>query len=1129
MTPPKRDAATERQVEAADPAFSVWLGANAGSGKTRVLTDRVARLLLSGVSPQNVLCLTYTKAAASEMQNRLFRRLGTWAMEEDAALAARLDKLGVSQARGPDTLARARRLFARAIETPGGLKIQTIHSFCAAILRRFPLEAGVTPGFTEMDAEDAAQLQSEVVAQLARDEPETVSALAAHLTDPDFSSICAEILGQGGAFPPQPARTAILDALGLPANAGCERLIADVATSLDAADLAALHSATARARGKQMQAFAPVLARWGAEGLTDAVFGALRAHCLTAEDAPAARALAKPVRAEIDDGLEKRFDEMVQSIVAAVDGFKALDVAEKTLALQRFAAAFLPAYEVAKATHGLLDFDDLIRRTHRLLSTPGLADWVLFRLDGGIEHVLVDEAQDTSPLQWQVIDRLTREFTDGEGRAHPGDRTLFVVGDVKQSIYSFQGAAPESFDAMRETFGARLAQVGARLNRLELEFSFRSAAPILEAVEATFHPGNRAGLGAGDWAQHRPFKVDLPGRVELWPMRTPGEKADEMPWWQPLDQPDPEHHRTLLARDVARAASQIIGRQTIRDEAGAPRPAHAGDILVLVQSRGPLFHEIIAACKDEGITVAGADVLKLGEELAVRDLLSLLRFLDTPEDDLSLAEALRSPLFGWSEDALYRLAHGRDGRYLWQELRGSRGRHSDTVAMLDDLRDQADFERPYDLLERILTRHGGRRRLVARLGEEATDGIDALLARALAHERHAVPSLTGFIAEQDATSIDVKRQAEGRGDKLRVMTVHGSKGLESPIVILPDTGEQNRLRKLSARMLPGPDGAPVWTPGKDDAPARVRTLRDAAIEKRVEESRRLLYVAMTRAEQWLIVGGAGKPGTRGDTWYEQIHEGLTGAEALPHPNLEGGLILQSTNWPPPKAPAAGRVPNTGTETRTPDTLPGWALSSVSAPVRRPPPLSPSNLGGAKALAGADALPEAEATARGSRIHLLLEDLAGHPPGLWAERAEALLPDPTERADALDEASAVLSEPALAHLFAPDALTEVSLVAHLPALGSQLLSGAVDRLMVTADTVLAIDFKTNATVPTHPADVPEGLLRQMGAYAAALREIYSVRRVETALLWTRTATLMPLPQALIDAALARAGSAVQERT
>ncbi|MDX1781239.1 MAG: 3'-5' exonuclease, partial [Thalassovita sp.] len=546
------------------------------------------------------------------------------------------------------------------------------------------------------------------------------------------------------------------------------------------------------------------------------------------------------------------------------------------------------------------------------------------------------------------------------------------------------------------------------------------------------------------------------------------------------------------------------------------REVQAGDFLILVQRRSDLFAEIIRACKEQGLAIAGADRLKVGAELAVRDLAALMNFLATPEDDYSLAVTLKSPLFGWDEQALFDLAHRREERHLWQALRRRREEFPEVMGVLDDLRDLADYLRPYDLIERILTRHDGRRKLLARLGAEAEDGINAFLSQALAYERSAIPSLIGFLQWMETDELEIKRQMDSAGDRIRVMTVHGAKGLEAPIVILPDTGKRNV--QLRDDVLTD-DGQVMWRSASGQMPPRMQAARDRRLAAEAAERDRLLYVAMTRAEKWLIVAAAGDLGTDGASWYEKIGSAMErmGAGAHDFP-FGAGLRLSHGDW-------GGEVMATATGAETRETvLPDWAEARAQLPEPTPQTLSPSDLGGAKALPGEDNLDEEAAKKRGRQIHLLLEHLPDVPQSDWPDMARKLLSrgadtaEKTEIPALLDEAARVLTAADLQPLFAGDALAEVPISADIAALDGQRIHGTIDRLIVTEKTVLAVDFKTNAVVPATVDDCPLGLIRQMAAYAHALARIYPGHEVKTALLWTRDARLMPLPDALLTHSL-----------
>jgi ATP-dependent helicase/nuclease subunit A len=1069
--------ALDAQTRAARPDASTWLSANAGSGKTRVLTDRVARLLLSGVSPQRILCLTYTKAAATEMQNRLFARLGEWAMMEDAALRAALSALGEADL-APETLSRARRLFARAIETPGGLRILTIHSFCASLLRRFPLEAGVSPGFVELDDRAAKLLRADIIEEMAVAEPGPLARAARYFSGDGLADLLAEVARHpegfaANPFPPDDAADLLasvflgdedqLKSLLLPALAAGTSTDVKAAATLTKLDLAA----------PSLESLAAL------EGLFLFSASAAAPFAAKLEAFP-----TKGTRAALGPVLD-RLQAFMRRVEAARPRRLALRAADKTETLGALARAFLPRWQARKAAQGFLDFDDLILRARDLLSDPSVAAWVLFRLDGGIDHVLVDEAQDTAPDQWRVVELLTQEFTAGEG-TQTGGRTLFVVGDKKQSIYSFQGADVAAFDEKQALFQRKFEAARQEFQVLPLQYSFRSSPAILDLVDAALDGRNPAALG--EEVRHRATNTALPGRVDLWPLIADEAEAEDSPFEDPVDLIRDSHPVARLAARIAEEIDLLLTRGEQIPTAKGPRPMTAGDVLILVQSRGAIFDEVIRACKARGLPIAGADRLMLTEELAVKDLIALLKFLATPEDDLSLACLMRSPLLGLSEADLFRLSR-RKG-YLWEAVRGL---EAPWVAVLHDLRDQVDFLRPFELLQRMLIRHDGRRRLVARLGHEAEDAVDELLNLALSYESSAVPSLTGFLSWLEQDEAQVKRQAEGAGGRIRVMTVHGSKGLEAEVVFLPQTND----RKANDRgaMLEDAEGRIYARVPSAEAPPEIAALLAARQAREAEENLRLLYVALTRARSWLVVCGAGEAKSEG-AWHGIVAQGMA---KLATEKLAFGLRHAQGDWPAPVPPVV--VPMAEAPP-----LEAWAFAPAEKFERPPALLTPSGLGGAKALAGLG--DEAEiAMARGTALHLLLQHLPDHPPEAWAQVALGLGAE-----SELETASRLILNRDLAEVFT--GLPEVELTGIWQ---GQRMIGSIDRL-VLRPRPLIVDFKSNRAVPSRPEEVPEGILRQMAAYRALVEQCLGP--ADCAVLWTATGALMDLPEAVLEATVSR---------
>ena len=1148
-----RDPATERQVQAAQPDRSTWLAANAGSGKTRVLTNRVARLLFRDTRPEQILCITYTKAAAAEMQNRLFHTLGEWAMLPDSRLRQKLDALGETELT-PKRLRHARTLFACAIETPGGLQIQTIHAFCARLLRRFPLEAGVSPQFVEMDDHDMNRLIYQIVQSMAEGpQAALLDGLAAQLGGADsLRKVVLQVVSNRGAFPQHPLPwLRLLERFSLPPTITEQALIEQVFQRGDLDLLAQLRTRLEESSGKRDQGAAKKLLSLAVDNPTVADMALLEGVFL---NGPAAK---EPYAAKIGKFPAKALRQTIAPLMPALEALMmrveqarpqrlGLAAAQRSMALQNFAAAFLPLYAQEKQQRGWLDFDDLIQKSGDLLQDSSVADWVLFRLDRGVDHVLIDEAQDTSPAQWDVIDKLTQEFSSGEG-ARDLQRTIFVVGDKKQSIYSFQGADPTAFDDMAGVFEERLKGANRKLQRLHLEYSFRSAPVILKLVDMLFAGQEKAGFSAQE--HHRAFKTALPGRVDLWPLvpRTAG--AEQPPWSDAREYIHPRPPAKLLAEQVATFIHGLIhSGETIPVTTGdgsiQRRPVRPEDVLILVQRRSDLFTEIIAACKARKLLIAGKDRLKVAAELAVKDVMALLRFLATPADDLSLAEALKSPIFGWTEQQLFSLAHHRPpGCSLGQALRNQSAHHGKTVDILEDLRNKTDYLRPYELLERILTRHGARQHLMGRLGPEAEDGIDALLGQALAYETTEIPSLTGFVAWATTDAFEVKRQLSEAGDMARVMTVHGAKGLEAPIVILPDTMFTKR-NPGADQLLRTTDQQLLWNTRDSERPDHLHEAVAAQQQKEQEERMRLLYVAMTRAQSWLIVAGAGEvkedkeDGAK--NWYDHVQEGIQRVADAVNTGAVQGIVVQHVQrekgrggnyYPDGEILRLGSGDWCAPEQQQDDQHSGQQLPDLPSHLLNPPPrqepvaepmvVNPSRLDGDKALPGEAGLRQDLAMARGTVIHRLLEALPAIPPAFQNDTAAQLLHQclhedhsfsESERDGMIQEAVEVLKSPALAEVFAEDALTEVGFSVTVD---GQPMQGVMDRVLVRPDKVVVIDFKTNATVPTAPEDCPEGILRQMGAYRRALATLYPDRSAEAAVLWTRTATMMPLPSPLLQ--------------
>lgn len=880
------------QTRAADPARSVFVTANAGSGKTTTLVSRVARLLLGGAAPSAILCVTYTKAAAAEMQARLFERLGKWAVMDDGELSQALAELDDSDpaSLAPARLSEARRLFARALETPGGLKIQTIHAFCEKLLRRFPIEAGVSPRFTVLENEAAVALSHAAREDLAR----------AALADADgpvgqaYSHFAVEL--DWGAFQEmlgvlEARRAELTDYVARVADGrapGPHRLTgADPDLSPDDIERDFMRWID-RGEARRMAELMATGAKTDKDRAGDLLhaldhdwsFAGLRLVFLTGSGSPRKSMATK--QAPPDAGVW--LTDIQAKYEATQNALRAARVAADTIRLLTLAQTHAALYEAAKTAHGALDFSDLVARTVELLTVRSTAAWVLYKLDGGVDHVLIDEAQDTAPEQWAIMRALTGEFFAGE----ESGRTVFAVGDEKQSIYSFQGARPERLRQEAQVYDRLITEAGGAFEGVPLDTSYRSTEDVLTFVDHVFADPERtrALVGeAGEIPRHVAARVGQRGAIDLWPLFMDEAAPDRDAWDDPVDQEGVAGARKRMARALAEEIKLQVesGAAVVDRDTRAPRACGYGDFLILVRRRDATFEEIIRALKGAGVPVAGADRLKLSSHIVFDDLKALARFVLFPGDDLSLAEVLRSPFCDVNEASLYALAGQKDRQGLWRELKRRADerpewRHAlDLLGAARAVRDRDPFGFFSTLLNRVDSGGlSGRARVLIRLGREAEEAIDETLNQVLAAEGRGGTDLETCLALLEAADVEVKRELEGPRGEVRVMTVHGAKGLEAPVVILPDTTMKAKAQGLSLMPVALEQGGEAWLmcPGAkgEDCPAsgEARAAREARVN---DESLRLLYVALTRARDRVIVMGRGsKRAPEAGDWWSVIAE-----------------------------------------------------------------------------------------------------------------------------------------------------------------------------------------------------------------------------------------------------------------
>ena len=1168
VRPPPPPETVRVQAGAADPAVSAWVSANAGSGKTHVLAQRVVRLLLQGTDPSRILCLTYTRAAAANMSDRVFRTLAAWAMMPDAELAATLASLD-GEAPQAGRLARARRLFAQALETPGGLKIQTIHAFCEAVLHQFPLEANIAGHFELLDR----QMEKALLAEARRG----LITAASGAGKPALTDAFAHVLSLGGETGLDRLLAAIVE--------NREALALFIAEIGDGADHTPLFEAFGFAPHETAETVAA--AAWPLPGLPETEIAALARiaretdarvlldHILPGlegavqagtagerlealicglltkkREAYAASKFKKSLRDRLP-GIFERYSAAVVQLLVVADRHALFRTLEATSAAMLLADEMICRYQALKSARGFLDFADLISRTVALLSRPDAGPWVHYKLDRGIDHLLVDEAQDTSPGQWALIRRLTDEFFAGIGGRGETVRTVFAVGDEKQSIYSFQGAEPAAFAETGRHFRRAALDAEASFAPLQLTWSFRSVPDILEAVDRVFsHDGHRKGVVAEEGAiRHRPIRAGEAGHVEFWEPISPTEAEIPDDWRQPID-----HASAPAVRLAEMIADRVREWITTGEPLAAGRRPLPGDIMVLVRKRDRFVHALSRALKERGIDVAGADRLQLTDHIAVQDLIALARFVLQPQDDLSLAALLRGPAFALPEETLFEIAHPRgDGESLFAALRRlapARPALAAMVSRLDRLAGAARTLRPYEFFAGFLAgspdAEPARPRFVARLGPEAAEILDEFLNYCLAAERSGIHGLEALLAGLEKDAPEIRREMDQNRDEVRIMTVHAAKGLEAPVVVLVDPGSEafshGHLPTLVPFAFAGAGGKGfLWRAGKALANKTVRELEAAMTDRGTEEYRRLLYVGMTRAEDRLLICGyRGSRGPQSDTWADMVRRALGEAPetrqlAVPESAPPAFRFQVSKPSMSPVAP-----PHAG-ETAAP---------GFPEALRRPPPpadfmprpLSPSRA--AVLIDGGDAdartlsarplgaaAGDGTAMRRGTLVHRLLQALPAVPPAdrrgaahRYVDRAAADWPAPL-RDDMVGLAMAVLEDSRFRAAFAPGSRAEISIAGKLTIAGRERpVAGKIDRLAVGDRTVLLVDYKTGLPAPRNPAEVPESHLAQMALYRALLLPLYPDHAVVAALLYAEVPRLVPLPDEMLEAVLARLAAA-----
>jgi len=1103
--------ANTEQSTASDPSHSAWVEASAGTGKTKVLSDRVLRLLLDEVTPSKILCLTFTKAAAVEMNARIYGKLSKWAVMSDKDLFEELQSLYNNPhvlEQKPELEERARKLFAVVLDAPQPLKIETIHGFCEEILKRFPLEADVSPYFEVMDDRTSNEILDYLSKDIIKEGDQTedinmknaISFLTQNIKEKQWSDFLKEIIENRHAFIKtfsnfkniEEFQKSLLSKFNLKENTTKEDLIKDFKENLPRLIIKECAEALSQSSKVDKEHAAYLF-----QALEHFDYDIYKKAFLTKEGDGLAN-LAHKDAIKIRDSILADMGFELARVLDLEEKLKSIKVYEVTLAVATIALKLTQSYEKYKSRQSQLDYDDLIILTCRLLQKENVCSWVLYKLDNGIDHILIDEAQDTSPSQWQIVEALTNEFFSGLGKSQ-SKRTVFAVGDRKQSIFRFQGAEPERFDEMRHKYKNLISK--SDFKEVDLAVSFRSAKAVLEMVNKLFslEDAKKGVADNGSEVKHLPFRLGEGGLVELWPLVDLEEKEVDV-WEEPVVLKNEQSAITKLALKIAQKIKDMVSSGDILESKA--RPVRYQDFMVLVKKRKPFMEEFVKACKKTGVAITGIDRLNLLEEIAVEDLISLANFLLLPEDDLSLAEVLKSPLYGLNDDDLFGLCFQRGERSLWQKLCANT-RYTSVKDELSELLSASDYMRPFELFDMVLNTFEGRKRFYKRLGLQAKDGLDEFMNLALSFEQKHVPNLQNFIAWLTSNDIEIKRELEQpTTDAVRLMTVHTSKGLQAPIVILPDTVRPSQNRKEGGLIF---DNDLFYYPlqSKDYNTPCTSAHKELA-QKEADEYRRLLYVALTRAEDRLYIAGFGKPSKQEKSWYELCQETL---EQMPVQKQKDGIVLS--------CPQEIEVEEKQKFKKRTPILKDESFAYKKAEQEKPTlkPYSPSHMEDTDDTPASSPLEDnGFCYKRGTIIHKLLQML---PSQSSIEMQEKLIKNYLKKQNDLSEKYKqdiekevlnVLQDKSFSFIFSENSRPEVPIMGEVD---GKIISGQIDRLVIEKDKVVVVDFKTNRPAASKREDVLSAYVTQLHIYQKLLSRIYPNKEIETYILWTNTLKLMKI--------------------
>ncbi|MBP3615361.1 MAG: double-strand break repair helicase AddA [Alphaproteobacteria bacterium] len=899
----EKEQSLENQKIASNPKLSVWVSASAGTGKTTVLINRLLRLFLNDVDPSKVLCLTYTNAGAIEMQNRIYKKARDWAIISDEELKTDLTKLLDETDKNIDfdnLFLKARKLFSKLIDNPIPLKIYTIHAFCQSVLKRFPIEAGITPHFKIIEDSDVKILLNEAYQKLIHtlksdknidylDVFKSFDYLMKNTPESDFDSMIESIINGREHFIEllskyktkdgiiSELKKKIFNTFPFAIDSFIDDEVAfktNVLSHIPDGFIDELKRLFLLDNGKTSAKKLDIISAFLSSDNVENKFDIYKTLLLNADNSiPKDCILNKKsilANPSFVDDISRESERLFQSIsfINSVKVFKA------TSAVLDFGLTLNHIYDNLKKKRGVMDFTDLITTVKKLFDRENISSWILYKLDGGISHILIDEAQDTSPIQWKIVDKLTEEFFT-TGSTEKNVKSLFSVGDRKQSIFSFQGANIKLFEKYKQHFKEKITSQNYPFYDLPLNLSFRSCKNILNTVDDVIK-NSEGVLLPDEKIEHIPNRNDSDGYVEVMPLIKQIKDKTENCFKPPVENITVFNSSIEMANVLAKKIRYLLDNEYIsdgvKDGQKYIRKIEPKDIMILVRTR-KFADNITKALLTYNIPLAGRDKLSLSDNIAVEDLISLLKFVLFNYDDLSLAEVLKSPLYNLTDDDLFTLCYDRKDKTLFEVICENE-KYKDIA---DDLKHLVSFSKktlPFEFFDYVLKVQNKRSNFISRLGIEVIDILNGFLSQCLSYDNLKLgKSLSDFYEWFSLNDVEIKRNMEQVNNTVRIMTVHSSKGLEAPIVFLYNANAT--LSSSKDRIIWSEDFPMYKVSGFQNISNYFENIY--AVNKRAnqEEFYRLLYVAMTRARDRLYVLGAeNKKEGNEKSWYSCIKESL---------------------------------------------------------------------------------------------------------------------------------------------------------------------------------------------------------------------------------------------------------------